>query len=183
MPYVIELLFDPDSEATIRSIWQRITDAGYPSSLDAEGYRPHLTLAVSDAETFDIEGCRARLADFVQRWSPLPVTLNHVGLFQTVENVVFLGVIPSQGLLALHRAAFRLCQQVVTAWRPYYVPDHWTPHVTLSFGLTPEQVLGILALAWEMPLPIHVNARALQLVEVTPTYARDLLRCELRGKV
>ncbi len=179
MSYVIELLFNPEAEDAIRDLWQRIADAGYPSSQDADGYRPHLTLAVSDAPAFDVNACRAHLADVVRSWRPFPILLNHLGLFRTIENVVFLGVAPSQALLGLHRATFGLCQRVATAWRAYYAPNHWTPHVTLAFDLTPEQALGILALAWDMALPVHAHAHALQLVEITPDYARNLILCEL----
>jgi len=183
MPYVIELLFDPQTETVIRGLWQRIRDAGHPSSLDADGYRSHLTLAVSDAAAFDVAGCRAQLTDFARTWSPFPIQLNHLGLFQTMNNVVFLGVAPSAPLLALHREVFGLCQAWTTGWRDYYAPDHWTPHVTLGFDLTPSQALGILSLAWEMSLPIHAHARALQLVHVTSAAARNLILCEMRGAV
>ena len=182
MSFVIELLFDPEGEAAIREVWQRIADAGYPSSQDARGYRPHLTLAVSDATEFDVAGCHPQLLDFARRWRPFPILLNHLGLFQTIDNVVFLGVVPSNNLLALHRASFELCQRLDRGWRGYYAPDKWTPHVTLSFNLTPEQALGILTLAWDMPLPIHARAHALQLVEVTPHDARNLILCELGGE-
>ena len=181
MSYVIELLFNPEAEAAIRDLWRRIADAGYPSSQDADGYCPHLTLAVSDAPAFDVAGCQARLAGFARGWDPFPIQLNHLGLFQTIENVVFLGVVPSQTLLDLHQAAFGLCQRLATDWRGYYAPSQWTPHVTLAFDLTPEQALGILALAWDMSLPIQAHARALQLVEVTPNDARNLILCELGG--
>ncbi len=179
MSFVLELLFDPQAEALIRGLWQRISDAGYPSSRDADGYRPHLTLAVSDAPLFDVDGCRARLAELAQSWHAFPIQLNHLGLFQSMENVVFLGVVPSQNLLDLHRAAFGLCQRQATDWRGYYAPDRWTPHVTLAFDLTPEQALGILALAWDMPLPIRAHAHALLLVEVTPTHVREHVLCGL----
>jgi len=177
--YVLELLFDPDSETTIRNIWRRISEADLPSSLDAEGYRPHLTLAVSDAIRLDIDRCQERLTQFARAQSSFPITLNHLGLFQTRDNVVFLGVVPSQNLLNLHRVAFGLCQQFTGGWRDYYAPDHWTPHVTLAFNLTPMQAVDILKMAWEIALPIQARAYALQIVELTPTHARDLVCCEL----
>ena len=181
MSYVIELLFDLKAEIAIRDLWQRIAEAGYPSPLDADGYRPHLTLAVSDAPAFDVDECRAHLADFARSWRPFPIQLNHLGLFQTIENVVFLGVIPSRELLALHRTTFDLCQHLERGWRKYYAPDRWTPHVTLAFDLTPQQALGILSLAWDIALPVQAQARALQLVEVGPADAHDHFLCELGG--
>ncbi len=186
MPYIIEILFDTPAETNIQAIWQHLTQAGLPSSLDAEGYRPHLTLVVFDTpkSEFDMERCHLRMKRLASQTAPFPMTITHFGLFPTsteFENVVFLGIAPTQALLGFHRATSTLCQQEIREVRPLYLPDAWTPHITLGFNLTPAQAQGILGLAWEIPLPFTAHAQAVQLVEVTQERSQEHFLCSLRG--
>ena len=178
MSYVLELTFDTHTEAAIRNLWRRISDAGYPSSLDASAYRPHISLAVYDANFFDGETCFRRLADYAARIQPFTVRLSHVGLFTTLENVVFLGVSPTETLLARHREMLGVCQEQRRHLREYYAPGLWTPHVTLAFNLSASQASGILKMAWDIPLPISGRAQAVHLVNVTPVSARAICTCD-----
>ena len=181
MSYVFELTFDPATEAIVRTIWRRIASAGLPSSLDADGYRPHVSLAVYDVAQFDEEACYQRAAAFARETAPIPIHLSHLGVFVNWENVVFLGVTPTQALLARHQQVLDLCSGQRRHLREYYAPGLWTPHVTLAFDLTRQQALDILSLGWEMPIPASGLLRALHLVEVTPDYARDIFTCEFAG--
>jgi len=183
MSYVFELTFDPDTESVIRTIWQRIADAGLPSSLDAAGYRPHISLAVYDVGQFDADSCYQKVAFYARTASPFPVHLSHVGVFVNWENVVFLGVTPTEMLLARHQEVLDLCRGQREHLRHYYAPGLWTPHVTLSFNLTQAQARAILANAWGMELPLSGTVRALHLVEVTPEYARDIFTCEFAAQI
>ena len=182
MAYVFELTFDPATEATIRAIWQRVADAGLPSSIDAAGYRPHISLAVYDVGQFDADACYRKAAAYARKTAPIPIQLSHLGVFVSWENVVFLGVTPTAELLARHQAVLDLCRSQDDALRTYYAPGLWTPHVTLSFNLTPEQAQGILSTVWDEELPIRGMMRALHLVEVTSAYARDIFTCEFESQ-
>ena len=181
MAYVFELTFDPETAATIRAIWRRISDAGLPSSLDAAGYRPHISLAVCDAERFDADACYQKTAAYARTIAPFPVRLSHVGVFVNRENVVFLGVTPSVALLARHQETLDLCLDQQCFLRQYYAPGLWTPHVSLSFDLTRKQAEDILAMGWDMGLPLWGQIQALHLVEVTPDHARGIFTCKFSG--
>ena len=181
MSYVFELTLDPDAEAAIRAIWQRISDAGHPSSLDAQGYRPHISLAVYDTDHFDAHACYQNVAAYARRTTSFPIHLSHLGIFVHWGNVVFLGVTPSEMLLARQQEVLALCRSQQEYLRPYYVPGLWTPHVTLSFQLTRQQTLEIAQMGWEMALPFSGQVQALHLIEVTPDTARDIFTCEFTG--
>ncbi len=184
MPYIIEILFDPHSETHIRTIWQTINNAGLPSPLIEEGYRPHLTLIVYDTPGFNMARCRSRLEELTEHAAPFPITINHIGLFSTLEaceNVVFLGVVPTQSLLSFHRATATLCQEEIREIRPFYHPDAWTPHITLGFNLTQDQAQSLFGMSWEIPLPFTAYAKAVQLVEVTSEGSKEHFLCPLRG--
>ena len=183
MSYVFELTFDSATETAIRAIWQRIADAGLPSSLDAAGYRPHISVGVYDVDRFDVDACYQRAAAYARTVSPFPLHLSHVGVFVNWENVVFLGVTPTAALLARHQEVLGLCRGQQEHLRHYYAPGLWTPHVTLSFNLTRAQARAILASAWEMGLPLSGVVQALHLVEVTPDYARDLFTCKFSSQM
>ncbi len=99
MAYVFELTFDPDTEASIRALWQRISDAGIPSSLNARGYRPHVSLAAYDAAPFAVEVCIRRLRAYARHVQRFSINFSHVGMFVSGGNVVFLGVAPTEALL------------------------------------------------------------------------------------
>ena len=48
MPFVVELYFNPSTEACIRDVWEAIDDAGISDSMPKGGYRPHVSLGVCD---------------------------------------------------------------------------------------------------------------------------------------
>ncbi|RUA16368.1 MAG: hypothetical protein DSY55_04250 [Clostridia bacterium] len=175
MSYVFVLTFDPETERTIREIWQRISEKGYPSALDADGYRPHITLGVYDTTSFDLSTCRYAVRAYARSVKPFPIQIPHIGAFVDVRNVVFLGVTPSRELLKRHRDILKLCRHHASVLSPYYLPDRWTPHITLSFDLTQDQSLGVLSLGWEMALPIHGEVRSVQLIELDAAGAHNHL--------
>jgi len=181
MVYVFVLTFDPETEATIHAIWQRVSQKGYPSALEAEGYRPHISLGVYDAESFDIPACYDLIAAYARRTRPFPIQISHLGVFVNMRNVVFLGVTPSRDLLTRHKDLTALCRHHLSGLHPYYFPDEWTPHITLGFDLSHEQTLGILSLGWEMGLPISGEVQAVQIVELAAAGARNLFGHDFTG--
>ena len=94
MSCVFELTFDLATEALVRTLWRRIASAGLPSSLDADGYRPHVSLTVYDVAQFHEEACYQRAAAFARETAPIPIHLSHLGVFVNWGNVVFLEVTP-----------------------------------------------------------------------------------------
>jgi hypothetical protein len=54
MVHSIELVFNRDTEATIRRIWAELAAVGIPSQAPAS--RPHVTLAVADQIAPDVDG-------------------------------------------------------------------------------------------------------------------------------
>ncbi len=181
MSYVFELIFDPVTERAIRHIWQAISDAGYFSAQDADGYRPHISLAVYETDDFPIEACHRRAKMLARQLAAFPVNFSHIGIFFQPAHILFLGVTPSQALLQRHRDILELCQAHQQELRPYYQPDLWTPHVTLSFNLNARLMLEILETGVMQRHPATGRVQALHLVQVAPDHARDLFTCEFSG--
>ena len=127
MVHSIELVFDPDTEVTIRRIWEARAGAGIPSQAPAS--RPHVTLAVAEGIAADVD----HLLSPVSRRLPLGCSIGAPVLFGRV-NVVFARlVVPTSELLALHAEVHRLClPHVSPAPMSNSLPGQWTAHVTLA---------------------------------------------------
>ncbi len=151
MVHSIELVFDPDTEATVRRIWADLADAGIPSQAPAS--RPHVTLAVAERIAEDVDELLAP----VSRRLPLVAAIGGTVLFGRA-NVVFARlIVPTSELLALHAEVHRLC-------RPHLVPeamsnsrpDQWTAHVTLARRVGGTQLGRALRIAGR---PAQIDGR------------------------
>ena len=127
MVHSVELVFDADTEAAIRHIWESLAAAGIPSQAPAS--RPHVTLAVADGIAAQVD----ELLRPVSARLPLACSIGAPLLFGRA-NVVFARlVVPTGELLALHAEVYRLCLPHMTPGAmPNSLPGQWTAHVTLA---------------------------------------------------
>ncbi len=127
MVHSIELLFDSDTEATIRRMWEDLAAAGIPSQAPAG--RPHVTLAVAERIAPDVD---ALLRPVVQRL-PLGCAVGASLLFGRSNAVLARLIVPTVELLALHAQVHRICGPfLVPGPMPNSLPGQWTAHVTLA---------------------------------------------------
>ncbi len=127
MVHTIELVFDGDTEAAIRQVWDALAAAGIPSQAPAS--RPHVTLVVSDRIAAAADAALTELTGQL----PLPCTIGAPVLFGRGSPVLARLVVPTAELLALHAAAHRHSRPyLATAPAPNSLPGQWTPHVTLA---------------------------------------------------
>jgi 2'-5' RNA ligase len=142
MVHSIELVFDPDTEAAIRRIWEALAGAGIPSQAPAS--RPHITLAV--AERIDPEVDHL-LSPVVHRL-PLGCSVGAPVLFGRASVVFARLVVPTSELLALHAAVHRLCDpHLEPAPMSNSLPGQWTAHVTLARRVGGSQLGRALRIA------------------------------------
>lgn len=127
MVHSIELVFDRDTEAAIRNIWQALAVAGIPSQAPAS--RPHVTLAVADRIAADVD----ELLGAVSEQLPLVCLIGAPVLFGRATAVFARLVVPNSELLALHAQVHRLCGPHLTPQAmPNSLPGQWTAHVTMA---------------------------------------------------
>jgi hypothetical protein len=135
MVHSVELVFDADTEAAVRHIWDALREAGIPGQAPAS--RPHATLTV--AERIDPE-VDELLKPLVARF-PLACRIGAPLLFGGAKAVLARLVVPSAELLEVHAEVYRLC---LPHLRPgpmaNAVPDQWTAHVTLARRVLPTQL-------------------------------------------
>lgn len=145
MVHSVELLFDPDTDAAIRSIWDDLTEAGVRSQAAhrAPTDRPHVTLAV--AESMD-ESVKDALRPVLQRL-PLACTIGAPMLFGRRDFTLVRLVVPSAELLSLHAEVQSAClPHMPSGPQPHSEPGRWTPHVTLARRVPADQLRAALAL-------------------------------------
>src|SRR5512142_2937045 len=166
MPCGAIIYFDVETEAAIRGQWQIIEDAGLPSTLPALNYPPHLTLVA--CEDMDMDGLRARLPAFLAQNPPLPIQFSGLGVFNTIEPVVYLAVAPSRALLDFHASFLEMARPFLLGDSIYYQPGVWVPHITLAQGLPREAVGAVIDVLLRRPLPQRGLLKELVLADFIP---------------
>ncbi|MGZ4577056.1 MAG: 2'-5' RNA ligase family protein [Mycobacterium sp.] len=127
MVHSIELLFDADTEAAIRQIWDDLAAADIPSQAPAA--RPHVTLAVADRIAEDAD---ALLRPLTERL-PLACTVGASLLLGRSSAILARLVVPTAAMLDLHAQVHRVSgEHLQPEPAPNSLPGHWIPHVTLA---------------------------------------------------
>ena len=155
MVHSIELVFDSDTDAAIRRIWADLAGAGIPSQAPAS--RPHVTLAVAEAISADVD----ELLSPVTKRLPLDCAVGAPVLFGRATAVFARLIVPTSELLALHAEVHRRCgRQLLPAPLPNSLPGQWTAHVTLARRVDGAQLRRALRIAGR---PSQIDGRFLGL--------------------
>jgi len=142
MVHSIELVFDHDTEAAIRRIWDGLAAAGIPSQAPAS--RPHVTLAVAEHIDADVDDLLRPVAGRL----PMRATVGAPVLFGRGSVVFARLVVPTGELLALHAEVHRLCgPHMAPEPMPKSLPGQWTAHITLARRVGGHQLGRALRIA------------------------------------
>ena len=144
MVHSVELLFDTETESSVRGIWDDLMAIGVRSQAahTSPSNRPHVTLTVADrmddAVTAALRPALARL--------PLHCRIGAPMLFGGRSITLVRLVVPSAELLALQAEVHRIClPHMADGPLAHAEPGQWTPHVTLARRLVPDQLPQALA--------------------------------------
>jgi hypothetical protein len=142
MVHSVELVFDVDTEAAVRRIWDGLRDAGIPSQAPAS--RPHVTLAVAERIDAEVDVLLSSLGDRF----PLPCVIGAPLLFGRGPVILTRLIVPTADLLAVHSEVHRLClPHLQPGPLPNSAPGQWTAHVTLARRTAPARLGGALRIA------------------------------------
>lgn len=142
MVHSVELVFDPDTEAAVRQIWDALREADIPSQAPAG--RPHATLTV--AQHIDAQA-DVVLTELVDRF-PLPCRLGATLIFGRSAGVLARLLVPTDELLEVQAEVYRLCVPYMDpAPMPHTEPGNWTPHVTLARRIAPGRLTTAVRIA------------------------------------
>jgi hypothetical protein len=93
--------------------------------------------------------------------------------------VVFLGVVVTDALLALHRRAHESLGAFRESCWEYYLPGAWVPHVSLALDATNAAAQSATAMLLAYWTPMTVGIGGIRLVQFRP--ARFLYQRALPG--
>lgn len=151
MAHSVELLFDPDTEAELRRIWDDLAAAELPSRVPAG--RPHVTMAVAERIAPDVDALLRPVAQQL----PLDCDVGAPLLFGQSNAVLARLIVPTAELLALHADVHRICgPHLLPGPLPHSVPGQWTAHVTLARRIEGAQLGPVLRIAGQ---PVEIRGR------------------------
>lgn len=142
----------PDERAAtvVRDMWNALCDHGLPS-LATHTYRlhqPHCSLSVAE----ELPADEALKAIGVVPTERVPLLVESVGVFPPDGGLV-LACVANEQLLGEQRRVHRaLAPLAVRPW-PHFEFNNWVPHITLSVGMTPEDLAKAIPLVMDQ-LPI-----------------------------
>jgi hypothetical protein len=146
MVHSVELVFDRDTEAAIRHIWDGLREAGIPSQAPAS--RPHASLTVAQRIDPEVDSLLASLNDRF----PLPCRIGAPLVFGRSEVILTRLVVPTTDLLAVHGEVYRLClPHVAPEPMSNSMPGKWTAHVTLARRVHGNQLGRAVRIAGKPP--------------------------------
>lgn len=151
--YAIELYFDSQMENQIRLFRESIYKLGIEPVLGKMDDKPHVSLAVFSQ--MDPEALKKVAFEFSGAIRQFPVQLDAIGVFPTIDNVLYLTPVPTLRLLKTHQEFHRILKQKKLIPSAYYLPNHWVPHCTLEFNLPDEQLILAVQLCKQHFTPIR----------------------------
>jgi hypothetical protein len=142
MVHSVELVFDPDTEAAVRHIWDGLREAGIPSQAPAS--RPHVTLTVAELIEPDVDEVLASL----NNGFPLRCVVGAPLLFGRSQLILTRLIVPTAELLAVHADVYRLSLPHVSPGpMANSLPGQWTGHTTLARRVHASQLGRALRIA------------------------------------
>lgn len=145
MVHSVELLFDDETDAAIRRVWDDLSDVGVRSlaASTSPSNRPHVTLSVAEHIDDAVHDALRPLLGML----PLPCTIGAPMLFGRGPFTLVRLLIPSVELLALQAEVHTACLPHMSPGPlPHADPGRWTPHVTMARRVAPEKLADALTL-------------------------------------
>lgn len=115
------LYFDAETDATIRRIWEEMTEAKISSEMADVGWRPHVTL--TGCRDLRLEDYLPRLQEFAASIELWEFAMTSVGYFGGEQHTLFLTPTVTRRLLDLQERHHRW---IVPSARPYRPTMHRT---------------------------------------------------------
>lgn len=129
MKGITTILAEPEN-SKVKNIWDDIE-----KKFGLKGVKttpiPHFTLHL--ARDYDLKAVKQVLNKLSKETEPIKISTGGLGYFNNEMFVAYSKVNKSRALGALHK---NLCKQIIECSEEplsYYLPDKWTPHITLLF--------------------------------------------------
>jgi 2'-5' RNA ligase len=106
---------------------------------------PHFSWQIG--EHYFLDRLQYELTALLSLVFPLNVSTTGLGIFSGSSPVLYIPVVKSPQLMAVHQKLWTVLASCGEGISPYYAPAHWIPHISLAYGDITPQVMSAL-LAW-----------------------------------
>ena len=159
---VIEAQFDPATAGQLELARQKIYELGF-GSLPAG--IPHVSL--SSFQNSQLKTWQECLPALATR-AAIEVEFSYLGIFRGESFIIYMGIIPSRKLTALHEDVHRIGLLAAGELHARYYPDRITFHSTLAAPVKREDLGVAIQLLTQFDLPRTGTLNNLALVEYFP---------------
>jgi hypothetical protein len=173
VPTALELWFDIEGDAGVRTLWAGLARLGVPSLATAthRRHRPHVPLAVVEAVP---AAAMAPLTALAGATLPLAFALVGVDRAPAAAGAVVLAARPTDELVRLRAAVVSTLAAGRARGLSLHAPRPWAPHCPLTLPGCHPACLVEFGDALVRRLPLPVAARSLVAVDTATGAARRL---------
>ena len=133
-------LLDDEHYALVEGVWARLEKEFGVRGMYAMTRFPHFSYQI--AEDYDMDGVGKFLQEMAQNMSPFRIRTAGLGVFTIGNPVLYIPVVRSPELSALHEKLWNEIAKTASAPINYYRPEMWVPHITLAHGDINRDQLG-----------------------------------------
>lgn len=167
MAFAVNIYFDQDTEALLKKYWKRLDDANLPNK-SQRAFRPHITLCIF--EKINCSDCECYINEISDHFKIKKVRLDHLGIFNNGEKVLFLATAPSEMLLNMQKEIFKTVSQYAQQPWDLYHPAAWVPHCTMANDLDADGLKKALEITLGIHLPIQALVSQIGIIEFDPIH-------------
>lgn len=162
--WAIKLFLDSRLDGAVRAIWSSLEDLDLSYQMSASGHRPHLTLL--GMEESNIKSAKMCLKNIAKQSQQFTLRVGAVGVFPQEPATVYLSPTICPELQHLYFYVIDNRKYLGANFSPYYLPDTWTPHITLACRLRSYDVNKVTSLVCAQFKPLVGDAHSIALVHI-----------------
>jgi 2'-5' RNA ligase len=164
MPFTVQLDLDARTQSALTALAARIDTIPGLETVGQIGDVHHLSLAVYEELPVDL--VLPKLRGFAGSLRPLALRIANIGIFP--GGALFLGVVVTAELLALHRRYHNDLAAFSGACSAHYRPGAFVPHITLALNAQEAALDRAIPIVRDQWRPSDAELDALRLIEFRP---------------
>lgn len=131
-------LLDKKHTRKTEFLWEMLQEKCGYGGIESAPY-PHFSWLI--AQDFDWSTLEESMKEIAAETRPFTVRTNGLGIFSGFYPVIYIPLVRTKAMSALHQKIWERTQEIGTNIVSYYTPQNWVPHITLAYeGITQENI-------------------------------------------
>ncbi|RMG75903.1 MAG: 2'-5' RNA ligase family protein [Chloroflexi bacterium] len=136
--YAVVSLLDEVHHEQMEDLWREFKEKlGFHGV--SQSPIPHFSYHV--AQRYDIRKLTKLLTMTTKQIRPFKIRTNGLGIFTGIIPVLYVPIMLDKHLRNIHHHMWRAVSEVAKDAIPYYHPDNWMPHITVTHGDVDHEML------------------------------------------